>query len=355
MTNRITVEIDGRNCIGLDVGDRRSVFHIEDALGKRLGKGKVKTTPQAIHDVFASMEPARVALEVGTHSPWLSEFLTALGHEVTVANAYRVSLVAKNQRKTDPVDAKFLCWLLRANPDLLFPIRHRGPEARADLALIRSREGIVATRTSHINQVRGLVKPSGARIPGMSPQSFANGAKEYIPTELRKALAPLLRLIAMETAQIKGLDREIARLCAEKYPETKRLMQVGGVGPITALTFVLTIEDPSRFLKAREVGPYFGLVPRQRSSGKVNPELSITKAGDARVRRLLTQCAQHILGRYGRDCELRRFGKRLEARGKKNAKRKAVTAVARKLAVLLLALWKSGEDYVPLFEERVAA
>lgn len=355
MANRITVEIDGRNCIGLDVGDRWSVFHVEDALGEELEVGKVKTTPKAIRDVFEPMDPARVALEVGSHSPWLSELLGVLGHEVTVANAYRVSLVSRNHRKDDSVDAKFLCWLLRANPDLLFPIRHRGPAARGDLSLIRSRDEIVRTRTSHINHVRGAVKPCAARIPSMSPGAFARKARKYIPAELRKGLGPVLKLIALETAQIKELDRRIARLCVERYPETRQLMQVAGVGPITALTFVLTIEDPSRFERARDVGPYLGLVPRLRSSGNVNPELSITKAGDGRLRRLLTQCAHHILGRHGPDTDLRRFGESLQARGKKNAKKKAVTAVARKLAVLLLALWKSGENYVPLREAKEEA
>jgi transposase len=355
MANRITVEIDGRNCIGLDVGDRWSFFHIEDALGKEVETGKVKTTPQAVHDAIGTMEPARVALEVGTHSPWLSELLTKMGHEVTVANAYRVSLVSRNHRKEDRVDAKFLCWLLRANPALLFPIRHRGPQARADLALIRSRDEVVRTRTSHINHVRGAVKPFGVRIPSMSPCAFARRARGYIPRALAKALDSVLKLIALENAQIKELDRQIRCLCTERYPETERLMQVTGVGPITALTFVLTIEDPCRFERTREIGPYLGLVPRLRSSGKVNPELSITKAGDERLRRLLTQCAHHILGRHGPETDLRRFGEALQARGKKNAKKKAVTAVARKLAVLLLALWKSGEDYVPLRKEKEAA
>lgn len=355
MGDRITIEIDGRNCIGLDVGDRVSVFHVADALGEEIEVGKVNTEPRAIEETFGAMKPARIALEVGGHSPWISELLTALGHEVVVANASRVALVARNYRKGDKVDAMFLCWLLHADPRLLFPIRHRGPKARADLALIRTRAHLVELRTASINHVRGAVKTSGARIPTVSAEAFASKAREYIPRELRRALMPVLQTIAQLTSQIRVKDREIDRLCEERYPETKRLTQIRGVGNLTALTFVLVIEDPSRFVRRREVGPYVGLVPRARASGGVDPELSITKAGDRQLRWLLVQCAHHILSSRGKDSDLRRWGVALTERGKKNAKKKAVVAVARRLAVLMLSLWVTGEEYVPLKEAKAAA
>ena len=174
MRDRITIEIDGRHCIGLDVGDRQSVYHVSGPLGEELRVGKVATTPEGIEEVFGGMRPARVALEVGSHSPWLSELLTSLGHEVVVANAWRVALVAKNQRKSDGVDAKFLSWLLRADARLLFPIRHRGRQARGDLARIRTRSHLVGQRTTHINHVRGSVKAFGLRVPRISPEAFGN-------------------------------------------------------------------------------------------------------------------------------------------------------------------------------------
>lgn len=348
MKDRITIEIDGRNCIGLDVGDRKSVYHVSDPRGEEIARGKVETTPWAIDDVFRAMRPARIALEVGTHSPWISELLDGLGHEVVVANASRVALVTKNRRKNDRVDAKYLSWLLRVDPRLLFPIRHRGMQARADLAVVRTRSHLVAQRTSHINHVRGVVKSCGRRIPSMSPESFGRRAGEYIPEDFGRVLWPVLQIITHLNSVIREQDREIDRLCQEQYPETKRLTQVVGVGNITALTFVLVIDDPSRFDRAREAGPYVGLVPRTRASGGVDPELSITKAGDRELRWLLVQCAHHVLGRRGRDSDLRRWGLGMAERGKKNAKKKAVVAVARRLAVLLLALWRNGEDYEPL-------
>ncbi len=356
MKHRIKIEVDGRNCIGLDVGDLKSQYHVEDPVGKEVETGKVVTTREGIMEKFMSMAPARIALEVGQHSPWLSELLSSLGHEVFVANAYRVALIAKNNKKSDQTDAKFLSWLLRVDPRLLFPIRHRGVKARAHLEVIRARDLLVRQRTGSINFVRGTVKAFGARIAsGIQPPSFAHKARAFLPASLRKTLMPILEMIAHQTSLIQAADREIERLCTEEYPETDRLRQVNRVGAITALAFVLVVDDPKRFHRRRDVGAYLGLVPRRRSSGESDPELSITKAGDRLLRRLLVQVAHQQLSRMGQDSELRRWGLALARRGGKNAKKRAVTAVARKLGVLLLALWVTGEDYVPLREEVEAA
>ena len=159
---------------------------------------------------------------------------------------------------------------------------------------------------------------------------------------------PLLEEIGSLTARIRAFDKVIEELCAEKYPETEIVRQVTGVGPLTALAFVLAIEDPSRFARSRTVGAYFGLVPKQRDSGDQEPQLRIAKTGDEHVRRLLVGSAQYILGPFGPDCDLRRFGLALAARGGKNAKKRAAVAVARKLAVLLHRLWVTGAEYEPL-------
>jgi transposase len=356
MTHRIRIEIDGRNCVGLDVGDRSSHYHVEDALGKVVREGKVRTRVVDVAKVFGSMEPSRVALEVGMHSPWLFELLEELGHEVTVANAHRVALVSKNHRKGDKADAKFLCWLLRTGPQLLFPIRHRGLEARADLAVVRARDALIRARTRLINHVRGAVKAFGARVPSsVTPDSFHLRAREHLPEELERTMLPLLEVVAHLTSRIRSMAREIERLCRERYPETKYLLQVHGVGPITALSFVLTIEDPSRFPDRRDVGAYLGMVPRRDSSGARDPELSITKSGDGFLRRLLVQCAHHILGRWGQESDLREWGLALAARGKKAAKKRAAVAVARKLSVLLLSLWVTRSTYVPERDSKTAA
>ena len=167
---------------------------------------------------------------------------------------------------------------------------------------------------------------------------------------MREALLPLVRLAAALSADIKEYDKKIEKLGREKYGHTALLRQVKGVGPITALAYVLTLENPERFAKSRDVGPYLGLVPKQEDSGESQPQLGISKAGDTMVRKLLVGSAQYILGPFGPDTDLRRYGLRLCERGGKNAKKRAAVAVARKLAVLLHRLWVSGEVYEPLHQ-----
>ena len=175
-----------------------------------------------------------------------------------------------------------------------------------------------------------------------------------IPEALLPALAPLLTTIAGLTAEIAAVDKRIVALIREGYPEAQFLQQVPGVGPLIALTFVLTIGDPARFPKSRQVGPYLGLVPRQRESGDRAPQLGISKAGNSYLRQLLVNGAQHILGYRGADTDLRRWGLQRAGSGK-SAKKRAVVAVARKLAVLLHRLWVTGEVYVPLRDQEVLA
>jgi len=141
----------------------------------------------------------------------------------------------------------------------------------------------------------------------------------------------------------------------EVYPQTQVLRQVNGVGPLTSLAFVLTLEEPGRFRTSRAVGPYLGLTPRSRDTGESHPQLHITKAGDIFLRKLLVQCAHYILGPFGKDCDLRRWGLRLAGTTSKDQKKRALPATARKLAVLLHQLWLTGEVYQPLREVTKAA
>jgi transposase len=347
MKNRsITAE---RNTIGVDLGDRYSHYCVLDARGTVVERDRVLTKPRHIEELFSAASPARVVLEVGTHSPWVHRLIEELGHEVIVANPRQLRLIYGSKDKHDRSDSERLARLGRVDPELLHPIRHRSWEVQADLGVVRSRDALVRSRTLLVNHVRGAVKSAGGRIPsGFCPSKLARKANSYLPDELRGGLEPVLRVITMLTAQIRELDREIERLCRERYSETERLRQVRGVGPITALTFVLTIQDPDRFPRSRDVGPYLGLTPRRSASGKRDPELPITKAGDRYLRCLLVQCAHYILGPFGEDSDLRRWGEELSSRGKKNAKKRAAVAVARKLSVLLHTLWRSGEVYEPL-------
>jgi transposase len=297
-------------------------------------------------------------LEVGPHSPWLSRLLKAQGHEVVVANPRRVRLIAEAERKSDRIDAETLSRLGRMDPKLLRPIEHRGEEAQRHLALLRAREGLVRSRTKLIQCARGLAKAFGARLPPSSSPSFARRVRERGLEGLFPGLGALLQQCDALTVSIRELDREVERLGRERYPETQLLRQVPSVGPITSLAYVLTVEDPSRFAKSRAAGAYLGLVPRQRDSGDTRPELPITKRGDEFLRRLLIEAAHYTLGPFGPDSELRRFGLRLLGQGGKRAKKRAVVAVARKLAVLLHRLWVTGEVYHPFTragEEKQAA
>ncbi len=333
--------------IGLDTGDRKSHACVMDVRGEVVQREAFGTTAVALSRFFTRYPGARVALEVGTHSPWISRHLKELHLEVIVANPRKVRLIGENDHKNDPMDAELLARLARVDPQLLYPIHHRGIAAQADLNLLNARDALVANRTRLINHVRGSVKSLGARLPSCSAGCFARRAGVLLPPELVPALEPILKEIERITATIRIYDRQIEKLCNHRYPETVKLRQVAGVGPITALAFVLTLEDPRRFRRSRMVGAYLGLVPRQRDSGDHRPKLRISKAGDAYLRRLLVTSAHYILGPFGPDCTLRHYGQVIVAKGGKGAKKRAVVAVARKLAGLLHRLWIDGKIYDP--------
>jgi transposase len=334
---------------GLDLGDKYSYLCLIDTLsGEVIEEGRLRTTPEALKRRFASELPMRIAIEAGTHSPWVSRLLEECGHEALVANARKLRLIYSNKRKTDEVDAENLARLARLDPKLLYPLKHRGEESQAHMAIVRSREALVSTRTQLVNHVRGAVKSFGARLPKCPAVSFHNKAPEHIPEALLPALGPLLETIGSLTRRIRQYDRRLEAIAKEHYPETELLRQVEGVGPLTALTFVLTVEDPYRFEKSRSVGAYLGLVPARDQSGDRDPQRRISKEGDEMLRKLLVSGAHYVLGPFGSDSDLRRHGKKIAARGGKNAKKRAVVAVARKLSVLLHSLWISGEVYEPL-------
>jgi transposase len=296
---------------------------------------------------FAQRAASRVVVEVGTHSPWVSRQLAGYGHAVLVANARKLRAIYASGRKGDRVDARTLARVGRLDPVLLAPIRHRGPQAQADRALLLARDVLVRTRTQLVNHVRGAVKAGGGRVPACSAPAFGARSAAHVPEEVRPALTPVVQQLAALTAEIRAYDRAVEQLAATRYPETARLRQVPGVGALTALCFVLTLEDPARFATSRAVGAYVRLCPRQQDSGAQHPQLPITKGGDALLRRLLVGAAHYILGPFGPDCRLRVWGLALASRGGRNAKKRAIVAVARKLATLLHRLWMSETAYDP--------
>jgi transposase len=334
--------------VGLDVSDRFSEAYAIDSQGEWLESFRVPTTYDGLAQGLSRYAGARVVLEAGTHSPWMSRKLKREGLEVIVANPRRVRLIADSDTKSDRLDAEQLARLGRVDPALLKPIVHRGECAQRDRVLLLARDGLVRARSQLINQVRGFAKSLGTRLPSSSSEAFPKRVRAAISQELFPGFSTMLRMIEQLTAEIRKMDREVERLSRERYPETGVLRQISGVGPLTALAFVLTLEDPRRFASSRAVGAYLGLRPRQRDSGALRPQLRITKAGDRFLRRLLVGAAQYILGPFGPETDLRRFGLRLVERGGKGAKKRAVVAVARKLAVVMHRLWLTGEAYEPL-------
>jgi transposase len=334
--------------VGLDLGDRTSHYCILDEEGEVVGRGELKSTREEFAVLFGGMPRSRVVMEVGTHSPWASEQLEAW-HEVIVANAQSVRALLKGRRKNDRADAEGLARLGRSEVALLRAVHHRSIQVQQDRAVLELREGLVEARAKLVNQLRGVLKSLGHRLEAKSYKTLAGSVKQ-LPEELQTVVKPTLEVIAGLNEGVKQLDREVARLGEERYPATQLLQRVAGVGPVISLAFVLTLEDPGRFGRSREVGPYLGLVPGQHDSGKQQPQLRITKAGDKAMRRLLVQGAHYIVGRHGPDSDLKRWAEPRLQLGGGHGKKRTIVAVARKLAVLLHHLWVSGEVYEPLYQ-----
>lgn len=343
-----------KKVIGMDLGDKQHVVVVFEPDGREQASVRVTNTAKQIEGFFARHAGSVVVMEAGTHSGWISRLLESMGHEVHVGNPRKLRAIWDADDKSDERDARVLGLIYRMEPRLLHRIHHRGEQAQIDLERIKARDALVRTRTALVNDVRGAVKSTGNRVASCSAASFAKRARETMPEVLRTALEPVVAVIEVLSAQIRLLDRAIEELCEQKYPETNHLMNVTGVGAITSLAYVLTLEDPGRFKKSRHVGPYLGLVPRRDQSGARDKQLRITKAGDTYVRKLLVGSAQYIMGPFGPDTDMRRYGQQIAARGGKNAKKRAVVAVARKLAVLLHRLWSDQSAYVPLRQSEAA-
>jgi len=333
---------------GLDLGDKWSYYCVLDASGDVLLEQKVSTTPKAMREVFGAISWCRIALETGTHSPWVSRLLSELGHEAIVAHARSVRLIGESKRKDDRLDAFTLARLVRIDPQLLCPVKHRSAEAQADLIVIRARAALVRNRTTLVNAARGLTKSYGEKLGRGNARSMKPKAAQDLSPELKNALGPLMREIQSVSERIRDYDELLESMADNKYPETERLKQIKGVGTLIALTYMLTLEDPHRFRKSRDAACHVGLQPGRRNSGQSEPQMHISKEGDPYLRALLVQAAHHILGPWGADSDLRRLGMRLAEHGGKRGKKRAIIAVARKLAVLLHRLWVSGDVYVPL-------
>jgi len=335
--------------VGIDLGWKKSAICFLDGEGKVVERMTIKTDAAAFEKVFGKLESLEIAIESGGHANWVRRHLAALGHTVTVGDARQIQLIAKSHSKDDKRDARFLAEILLRWRDLLHPVEPRSLESEQHRAELRGREGLVRARVKLINTVRGMAASFGIKLPAATSAAFGHVAERQIPAELSEAALPLLRSIKQLTAQIKACDKRVLKLCKARYHEqTRRLLTIPGVGPLTALTFVLELDgDVKRLRSSRAAGAMAGLRPSRRDSGESNPELGITKLGNSMLRRYLVQCAQYMLGRHGRECALQRWGLGLAGTSKRG-KRRAVVATARKLAVLLHTLWRKDVDFDPM-------
>jgi transposase len=332
--------------IGMDLGDKQSQVCVLGADNQIRHEDRVPTTTPGLQQWFATVRPAMVVMEAGSHSPWVSRLLEGMGQAVVVCDPRRLKLISESDSKNDRADARMLARVAAAMPDLLSVVKHRSAEAQKDLTLIRARARLVEVRTKLWVSLRGLAKSLGHRLP--------RRVKAELLGEWKEILEPLWKSVEDVSKRIDQYDEKVKALL-EKYPAAVRLQQISGVGPLISLTFVLTLDDHMRFQKSRQIGSYLGLRPRQRDSGQSQPQLRISKAGDRYLRSLLVQGAQYILGRFGPDTDLRRWGLKLALRGGKNAKKRAVVAVARKLAVLMHRLWVDQSQYQPLRKSQAVA
>src|ERR1700720_2695295 len=331
MKKTSTVRVNGKMIfkghkltIGLDLGDRWSNYCVLDEAGEVLLEQKLATTSEAMKQIFERIPRSLMALETGTHSPWVSRLLRELGHEPLVAHAQKVELISKSKRKDDRHDARTLARLARIDPELLGPVRHRSAKAQIHLTVIRARAELVSARTALVNAARGLAKSLGERLPKCGTQQVSGKLTQELSAELRELLEPLLREVESLNERIQEYDQRMEKIAKELYPEVSLLQQVKGVGTQIALTYVLTIEDPYRFPKSRAVGCFLGLRPGRRNSGESEPQKKISKEGDRYLRTMMVQGAHYILGPFGEDSDLRRWGMKLAERGGKNAKKRAV-------------------------------
>lgn len=335
--------------IGMDLGDKNHVAVVMDrSMGEEIETDRVVNTAKQVQRYFSRFPGATVAMEAGTHSAWIARLLRGMGHEVLVGNPRKLRAIWDADDKSDERDARILAMVCRLEPRFLYPVQHRSEAAQIDLEMIKARNQLVEVRTRLINHIRGVVKGTGSRLPSCSAEAFVRRAREQVPEALQDALAGMFTVLEELTKQIRLYEGKIETISEVKYPETQVLRQVPGVGSITALAYVLTLEEPERFEKSRCVGPFLGLTPRRDQSGDTDKQLHITKAGNTYMRQLLVGCAHYILGPFGPDSDLRRHGQRIAARGGKNAKKRAAVAVARRLAVLLHRLWIDQSEYVPI-------
>ena len=305
-------------------------------------------TPEDVRAYLKRHPGALLAIETGTHCRWVCRIGLELGHEVLVGNARKLRVIWDSSRKNDWNDAEMLAKVARMDRTRFAPVRLRGDGDQGLMRLVKSRDLLVKSRTGIVNQIRGFCKSEGFRPPKCSAESFTRQEHE-MPPAVRAVVKPLFAVLKELGKKIALYDKMLADTVKKLHKQDAALLEpIAGVGPVTAAAFLAAVGDVATFGSARDAGPYFGLIPRQDQSGKTDKQLRISKEGNEVVRRLLVTAANYIMGPFGKDCDLRRHGMRIAERGGKNARKRAKVAVARKLAVLMLAILRTRSEYRPL-------
>ncbi len=341
--------------IGMDLGDKnhKAIGLSEDS--EVVSRAKVPCTPNGVLAYLKRHPGALLAIETGPCCRWVAEIAAGLGHEVIVGNARKLRAIWQSNRKDDWRDAEMLARIARTDRKLFHPVKLRNADNQRLMRLVKARDVLVRNRTAIVNQIRGFCKSEGAPLPRCSAEAFVK-LKEHLPPEVMNVSCYLFKLLQGLNDLIKRYDKVIAKAVKRIHGDDAALLEaIAGVGPVTTAAFLAAVGDVGTFERAREAGPYFGLVPRRDQSGMTDKQLPITKEGNHTVRRLLVTAANFIMGPFGPDCDLRRYGLRIAERGGKNARKRAKVAVARKLAVVMLAILKNKTAYRPLMDAESAA
>ena len=345
--------------IGIDVSDKESkvcVMTKDDGERRILVETTCATTKDGFSECFAKFDRSwLVVFETGTHCRWMKAHFEMLGFVVVVANPAEVKLITDSNSKNDKSDARKLARLALADVELLKPVKLRDEKHQQMLRYHEQRMLLKDCRTAMICQLRCFAKSSGFRLPECDADWFHEIDRSEWPKDYEQTVWPTFQAIKTLNQKIAACDAMIEKLA--KTPEFKgqveRAKEIYGIGTVGATVVIAAIDgDPDRFEHARDVGPYFGQVPKTSQSGESDPQLGMTKAGNDLVRKVLTECAHVVMKRSARDTDLKLKGLRIASHGGKIARKKAVGAVARGLAVRIVALLKNPKsEYVPLSEE----
>lgn len=329
--------------VGIDVHQKYSQVCELSLNGVVESECQIPTTRSSLNRWFGKRDDLRIVVESSGVSRWVVRVLKEMGHEVTVVNPRRVRLIAESTLKTDRIDAEVLARLSCFGEGLLPTVYQRSEESANVQTRLRVRSTLVRSKVAMVNSLKGSLRNRGYRLRGQAIRRvIANLVAMELPSELRQSLDPLVEALLEVDERLRAVNAEIREECQENRL-LKRLQTVPGVGPVVSLAYVSWIDDPTRFRSSRQVGPYLGLRPKVRRSAEFEFRGRITREGNPELRRLLTQAA-HCFLRTQQDSALKQWALDLEKRA---GKKKAIVALARKLAVLMHRLWVTGHDFEP--------